>query len=324
MKKLLLFAALLCSPFLLTPGFAKGHATHEQSLDNIVAIVNDDVITHSEYNSALDTAKIQIAQEHLVIPSETVLKKQVLDQLISKKLQMQIAKQAGIEVSDEELNQAIAHIAQLNNVTVASLYDHIKQSGISAARYRAEIREQMTLQRVAQQEVTGKITVTPQEITSFIHSKNWQDNESKEYHLEDVLIPVSDTPSSEEIVKAKSRATQIFAKLKQGQSFHDIVQSEPNQNPALQGGDLGFRKLPEIPTAFAEKVAGMKEKDLAGPIQTSNGFHIIRLVAVRNRGLSKVPSHKQIEDLLMQRKYEEAVQNWVSKLRSQAYIVMNP
>jgi peptidyl-prolyl cis-trans isomerase SurA len=116
-----------------------------------------------------------------------------------------------------------------------------------------------------------------------------------------------------------------MAKLNNGQSFESVTGSESSASTTIKGGDLGWRKLPEIPSAFAEQVAHMQAKEVAGPIQTSNGFHIIRLAAVRALASKEgAPSRKQIENLLLQQKFEQAIQNWVSKLRSQAFINMNP
>lgn len=315
---LLFFSAM----FFMTASKAK--AT-DQSLDQIVAIVNEDVITRSELNQTLAIVKMQMAQAHIAAPAKAVLQKQALDQLINKKLQLQIAKQAGIQVTNADLDKAIQSVAQQNQVSVSMLYSRLKQEGMSISDYRDEMRDQLVLQKLQQQEVISKITITPDEINNFIHSNVWQHNEAKEYHIEDILIPFSATPSTEEITAAKMRAKDILAKLHQGKNFRAAAQAESSDTHALEGGDLGWRKLPEIPSAFADRIIRMQANDIAGPIQTSNGFHIIRLAGVRKLAASQpAPNRKQVESLLMQRKFEEGVQNWVSKLRSQAYIEIKP
>lgn len=323
MKKLLLIGLMLCSISLCLSVQAKSTPS-SQSLDQIVVVVNDDVITTSELNHAIAVAKIQMTQQRLPIPSNKILQKQVIDQLINNKLQMQLARQAGVTISDDELNTIVARIAKQNNVSVKELYRHVNQDGMSTEEYRHQLRDQVTLQKLQQQELGGKITLTPAEVTSFMHSQNWQNNISKEYHLEDILIPFSDTPSSDEIIAAKKQAQSILLKLQQGQSFQEVAQADSSGTHALQGGDLGWRKLPEIPSAFADRVIKMHAKEIIGPIQAPNGFHIIRLVAVRTlTSPHDLPTRKQVEGLLMQQKFEEAVQNWVSKLRNQAFIQIN-
>jgi peptidyl-prolyl cis-trans isomerase SurA len=293
-----------------------------EPLDKIVAVVNDDVVTQSEYDSAMRIIKTQMSQQNMPMPGETALQKQVMDQLINKKVQLQVAKAVGINISDADLNNAVGKIAQQNNISDAELYSKIEQEGFSMVAYRGELREQMTIQRLQQQEVINHINVAPDEVNNFLTSKAWVSNSSNEYRLDDILIPVSDSPSTEELNKAKKYADNIIGKLKKGANFGTVAQTESASN-AINGGDLGWRSLAEIPSAFGDEVINMKKNSVAGPIQTANGFHVIRLVDVRNTDAKQqAPDRKQVESLLMQRKFEEAVQNWVSKLRGQAYVVV--
>lgn len=318
MKKIACVSLLLCSAMLSVSSFAK---TNEQSIDEIVAVVNDDIITKSEFSHAIYTTKSQMEHEQISIPTTDVLHKQVLDQLINKRLQLQVAEKAGVQISDAELDSTIQRIADQNNMPVSMLYQSINQEGLSTEDYRRELRDQMTMQKLQQQEVAGKISISPQEINGFMKSHTWQSNSAKEYHLEDILIPLSDTPSPAEIQNAKSRAESVIAKLKQGKNFHDVAQAESGSSNALEGGDLGWRSLAEIPSAFTDEVTKMEAKQISSPIQTSNGIHVLHLLAARNLdGKSSKPDRKQIENMLLQQKFEEAIQNWVSKLRSQAFI----
>jgi len=318
MKKIVI-SYICLSVFFFSHCFAK--AT-QGTLDQIIAIVNDDVVTTSELNHALSLIKMQFAQQHMGLPPDDVLHKQILDQLINKRLQLQTAKQVGVDISDADIDRAVQNIASQNHMTVKEVYQRINHDGMSTADYRNEMHDQMLLQKLQQQEVINRITITPDEVNNFMRSKIWQNNNAKEYHLEDILIPTSDTPSSDEISTAKRRAQMVMTKLRQGANFRAIAQSESGDDVrALKGGDLGWRKLPEIPSAFAEHVVQLQPKEIAGPIQTSNGFHIIRLVDARaTQSKQAAPDKKQVENLLLQRKFEEAVQNWVSKLRSQAFI----
>lgn len=293
----------------------------DHPLDHIVAVVNDDVITQSELQQALVRAKTQINQAHLAQPDLAVLHKQVLDQLINQTLQLQLAKTAGIEINEEELEKIITRIATQNHVTVNELYQRIHADGLSKEAYRDEIQRQVTIQKLQQQEVASKLVIPPDEVNAFIKSRIWQTNTDKEYHLEDILIPLGDNPSSEQVIKAKEKANSILTQIEQGKNFHQLAQTESGNAQALAGGDLGWRKLPEIPTAFTEQVTHMKTNEISGPIQTPNGFHIIRLANVRHLSSRQAPpERKQIEELLLQQKLEESVQNWLAKLRAQAFI----
>jgi peptidyl-prolyl cis-trans isomerase SurA len=320
MKKALLFIMLtLAASIVPVCGFAK---QVDKSLDQIVAVVNDDVITTSELSHGMKLIKIQTSQHNLSTAAEAALRKQVLETLVNKKLQLQAAKQVGITVSEHDLDSAVKSVADMNRMSVADLYQRLSTEGMSVTDYKSEMREQLTIQKLQQQEVINRINISPEEVSSFMRSKAWQTNSSNEYHLQDILIPLSDAATSNDISAARKQSEAVMTKLNNGQSFESVTGSE---NSAIKGGDLGWRKLPEIPSAFAEQVAHMQAKEVAGPIQTSNGFHIIRLAAVRALASKDgAPTRKQIENLLLQQKFEQAIQNWVSKLRSQAFINMNP
>lgn len=319
MKKILLILA--ACHLLAMPAFAK---TSGQPLDQMVAIVNEDLITRSELDHAMTAARLQISQQPAATSvSDKSLEKQVLDQLINKKLQLQAAEAAGIQVSDDDVKEAIQKIASQNNVSVDELMVHVEGEGMSAANYKHEIHDQMVMQKLQQREVAGKISVTPEEVTAFMKANSTQKSTANnEYRLQDILVPLSDTPSAAEIAAAKERANTLMQKLKSGTSFTALAQAESKGANALQGGDMGWRKLPEIPTAFMEHVPGMKKNGLAGPIQTGNGFHILLLTDVRqlDSGNQMMADRKSVEMMLMQQKFEQAVQSWVSKLRSTAFI----
>lgn len=321
MKKIISLALLAMS---FTGQAIAGPQTTKQPLDQMIAIVNDDVISRSELDKALSSAKMMLSHENAASPSSRTLQKQVLDQLINKKIQLQIAKQSGVQITDLELDRAIKHIASQNSMNVSDLYERINQDGMPTSEYRDEIRDQLTMQKLQQQEVASKMTISPQEVSNFMRSRAWQTNAAKEYHLADLLIPLSDSPSTEDVQRAKVHADEIMAQLNKGKNFEEVTLAESHSNQPLQGGDLGWRQLPEIPSAFSEQVVKMKPKTIAGPIQTANGFHIIRLIESRALDAKQVAtSRKMIESQLLQQKFEEAVQNWVSKLRSQAFVVVN-
>lgn len=310
----------LFSIFIGTNAFAKS-----ETLDKIVAVINDDVVTQSELTHAISMAKMQIARDNLPSPPDAILHKQVLDQIINKKLQLQIAKQAGIRTTEREINATIERIAKQNNITVDILYEKIAEEGIKKADYRNEMRDQINMRKLQQGEIINRLSVEPKEVDKFLRSQTWQKNDGpQEYQLEDILVPLSDNPSPQEISDGKKRAEVLLTKLKQGQNLRDVALAEPANLPKLQLEDLGWRKLDELPSAFAEPVTRLKAKEIAGPIQTSNGMHLIRLTNVRSLGgAPPKPNRKQAEELLLQKKFEEALVVWLSKQRSQAFIDTN-
>lgn len=295
-------------------------------LDRIVAVINDQVITESELTEAINSSKKQIASSNISLPSDDVLHKQVLDQLINKKLEFQVAEQMGVHVTDQQVDKAINDIATNNKVPVSEVYQKVAQTGVNMTEYRKELHDEILLQQVQQQAVGSKITITPQEVSDFMRSKTWQAFNTKEYHLEDILITLPDVPTPKDVAAAKKHAEDVFAKLQHGMSFNEAAAAESGEKNALQGGDLGWRKLPEIPSAFADKLIYVKTGELLGPVQTPNGFHIVRLAGVRSNDsqMTATQQRMQVEQLIFQRKLEEGLQSWVAKLRGQAFINTHP
>lgn len=326
MNKWLKLSSVLVCTFLMNSYAVNVTKKNEQSLDRIVAVVNKTVITQSELDTAMDRIKKQLTATHTPIPPGTILRKQVLDQLINRKLQLDLAEQAGIQVTEADVTKAINIVAQKNRITPAKLYATVAEQGLNKQEYRKEIHDEIAINRIEQQMIGGKMSISSQEVDDFMRSAAWLSYNSKEYHLEDIFIALPETPTAQDMAKAKARAEAVLAKLHQGISFREAAVAESNSSKALQGGDLGWRKLPEIPSAFASRLVEMKTNDIAGPIQTPNGFHIIRVAGIRSVGMqgSKEEQRKQVQELLYQRKYEEALQSWATKLRSESFINTHP
>jgi peptidyl-prolyl cis-trans isomerase SurA len=318
---------ILCVIFLCDPTMAKSKA---QSLDGIVAVVNDVIITQSELDQASAAIKSQMMSANVPVPAIDALHKQVLEQMINRKLQLQAAEQAGIHVNDGQVDKAISSIASNNRVSTNELYEKVTSQGMSKENYRKEIREEIALQQIEQQEIGSKISMTPEEVKTFMHSKAWQaamPTASKEYYLEDIIVLLPETANATDIATAKQQANALLAKAKQGTSFKDIGTAEAN-NKSVEETDLGWRKLSEIPSAFANPIVYMKKGDVLAPIQTANGFHIIRLADVREEKASEnnsaAPTEQEAKQMVYQKKMEAAVKKWVARLRTQAVINMHP
>jgi peptidyl-prolyl cis-trans isomerase SurA len=317
MKKYLILSTLFCS-LLLGVAHAK---PADQPLDKMVAIVNDDLITRSELDNGIKAAKMQITQRLDPNVSDKALEQQVLQTLINKKLQLQMASQAGLTISNKDVEDAVARIAGQNNVPVTELYQHVRQAGMTEEEYRTEIHDQILIQKLQQHEVAGRISITPEEVSSFMNSVKSNNNGPKEYRIHDIIVPISDNPKPAELATAQTRALNIKNQIQNGTNCKVVTQTE-SKKAALQSTDLGWLKTEELPTAFTDAVAKMKKNGVTDPIQTGNGFHVVHLEDVRSlTGANPaLTDRRSAEAMLLQQKFEVAVQSWMSKLRSTAFI----
>lgn len=297
-----------------------------QSLDRIVAVINNGVIVESELDETINKIKTQMAASNTSLPPADALRKQVLEQLIIKRLQLQLADVAGLEITDEQVDKAILSIAKKNRLTVEELYQELAKRGMNKKDYRKDIHDEYLIHQIQEKAVAPTISISTQEVDDFMRSAAWQAHNNKEYHLEDILIALPDVPKTEDITNAKKRAETLLTKLRSGGNFSEAAMAESGGTKALQGGDLGWRKLPEIPTAFANLILLAKEGEIIGPVQTPNGFHLIHIAGIRNSDNEPKGENQrqQVQQYLFERKFEEALQNWISKVRSEAFIDMNP
>jgi len=268
-----LVAGLSCDAAL-----ADDSATH---IDGIAAIVNDEVITESELDRELDRVRLQLQQKGLPSPSSTDLGKRVLEELIGTRLQLQLAKLNGISVTDETLDKAIENIAKMNKLSIDRFKEVLKKDGIQFQQFRERIRTEIIIRRLRQQQVDSQILITDQEIDSFVNELRRQGVASDEYDVAHILVPIPEAATQAERQEAEQKAEDIHARLEKGGDFAELAIGSSGGEQALEGGDLGWRKLGELPTLFADQVIDMQPGSISGILRSSRGFHIIKLLVHR-------------------------------------------
>ncbi len=253
-------------------------------IDRIVAVVNDDVIVHSELQTRLRAVIDQLQNAGVPAPPEDVLKKQVLEQLILDRLQLQLAESTGIRVDDETLNRQIADIARQNQLSLREFRDILQRDGYDFAAFREEIRNELIKSRVQQRQVQDRVQITERDIDNFIATQTKQGSNIPEYRVGHILIAVPDGASPEQLAEAKQRAEDIVERLRDGANFGRIAAAESDGRQALEGGDLGWRKAGALPTMFEKVVPELEKGEISEIIRSSSGFHVLKLLDVRGAG----------------------------------------
>lgn len=316
--------------FLLVSGFCAFFMTSmadaaaigmTQPIDKIVAIVNDSVITTRQLNNQVAQIKQRMKKSgSKEQPDPAMLRRQVLEQMINRELELQQAKQMGVQVTSEQLKQALMRIAKGNHMTLNQLYASARSQGFTRREFQQEIKTEILTNAVETQAVGRHINISQKEVNDFVHILNAKNNHGlSQYHIVDVLVPLPDSPTPEQIDKAKLVANNAVKLLR---SQHDI-NAVLKQYSELQRHDLGWRKLAELPTPFVQPLEHMKKGMVSNPIHTANGFHILTLLNIKSDGdLSNNPKvqRQQVEKMLYDRDSQELTQNWLAQLRAQAYI----
>lgn len=258
-----------------------------QAVDKIAAIVNDDVITQSDLKQQVDTMKQQMAATGQPMPPDSALYKQLLQHMVDVKLQLQLAKDADISVNDAQIKAAVKTIADQNHMSVADLMQALKSQGMTYDQYKDQVREQLIITELQRRMVSSNIDITEEDVTNFLKTHKNTGHENEQFRVQDLLIALPEEPSSEEVTKARTKAQSLVEKLKAGGDFSQTAMSESNGDLALQGGDLGWRKLEELPDVFAKQIATMQVNDITTPIRTGNGYHILKLAGKRGNTVKK-------------------------------------
>jgi peptidyl-prolyl cis-trans isomerase SurA len=265
------------------PAFAQTREASSSGvlLDRVAATVNEGVVLSSELDEQMLAITERLQAQKLELPPQNVLRQQVLDRLVLQELQMQRANRAGIKVSDETLNNALRDVAEQNKIALADLPAALAAQGIDYANYREGLRKELVMQILRQRDVNARINVSPREIDQFLERQKKMPSESNEYNVSHILVAVPQAATPDQLDEATKKADQVYQKATSGEDFGQLAVANSNATTALEGGSLGWRKGPELPTFLAEVIAGMKAGDVTKPIRTPSGFHIAKLNEVR-------------------------------------------
>jgi peptidyl-prolyl cis-trans isomerase SurA len=270
-------AAALAAAVVLAAFPASAQPRKIETIDRIVAVVNDDVITRLDLDERLRFAMLQLKQQGTPPPPREALEKQILDRLIIDRVQLQLAKETGLRVDDTELDKAIQRIAETNKITVSQMRETLEKEGVPFSRFREDIRNEIVLARLREREVDNRITVAENEIDGFLSAQQSQSGRSDEYNLSHILVTVPENASPEQIQARRARAEQALEQIQKGADFRQVAATLSEAPDSLQGGAMGWRDATRLPTLFVDALKGMSVGGLSPILRSSNGFHILKL-----------------------------------------------
>lgn len=288
MKKPLLKSLLSASLF-STLVFS-AHTTALESLDKIVAVVDDDVVLESEYQRRIGMVKENIANAGKPAPPEDVLRKELLDLMIVESIQLQMAQRAGIRISDAELNNAINNIAQRNGLSIQQFKELMESKGQSYLAFREQIRRDMLLQTVQNSQVGRRVRISEREIDNFLASEEGQSSTSPEYLVYHTLVPTQSNDA-----EAKAFADKLYEAIQGGADYKNIAQ-QFTEHPA-NDSSLGWRRLQQLPTLLIDRVPDLEKGQTLEPFKSPSGYHLITLSD--QRGVSEMVKQTRVRHILL-------------------------
>ena len=289
MKKSLKFL-LFTSAFAVTSLFPV--YAEQIELDRVSAIVDSGVVLESEIADLLKTIKEEAASKGQSLPSDKALRTQVIDKLINDSIITQLGERMGVKVSDAQLDDTITNMAEGNKQSLEQFRQEIVKDGTNYDKYRELVRTELISGEVRRSSVSRRIYVSPQEVANLISTMKEQTNNDVEYRLGHILIEFPTDATQDDINASKTRAEKVIELLNSGSDFARIAIASSGGANALQGGDLGWKNINELPTLFSSIIEGEKKESILGPIRTGLGFSIVKILDVRGREIVEVEESK--------------------------------
>jgi peptidyl-prolyl cis-trans isomerase SurA len=258
-----------------------------QTADSIVAVVNNEVITRNELTDRMRLVERRMKSQGAAMPPEAQLQKQLLERMIVDRAQLQLAKETGIRIDDSLLDRAIARMAEQNKMSLQEFRNQLEREGMAFSRFREEIRDEITMQRVREREVDNKIQITESEVDNYLGTEAGIQQGQQEYNLAQILVRIPENASAEQIGERRRRAEEVLQQLKKGGDFVKLAATYSDSSDALKGGELGWRNQDRLPQLFVEAVANLKQGAVSDVVKSANGFHILKLVGKRVPSLVK-------------------------------------
>jgi peptidyl-prolyl cis-trans isomerase SurA len=289
-------ALLIAAAAFATPRAVRAQDSAVEPLDRIVAVVDEDVVLQSELDRQVHRVMAQYASNPQQLPPRDVLERQVLERLILQKLQITRAESNGVKISDAEIDQALAGLAAQNKMDLSQLRQAIQAQGMDYEQFRRSVRDELVVSHLRQGIAQSRVQVSDAEIETLL--KNGALHRGQ-LHLGYILIGVPDGATPDQIETARKKADDTKQQIDGGMDFAAAAIRYSDAPNALEGGDLGWRAVEELPQAFAEAANTMQEGQVSAPIRGPNGFHIIKLLGERAEPGAQMVTEYQARHILL-------------------------
>jgi peptidyl-prolyl cis-trans isomerase SurA len=277
-------------------------ASHVAPVDRIVAVVNDEVITHNDLGERVTLVTKQLQRQGGQLPASDVLSRQILERMINDLLQIQLAKETGIKVDDATLDRTIERIAQENSLSMTDFRSALERDGVKYPKFREDIRNEILLARLREREVEKDIVVTDAEVETELARQTKEATSDSEFNLAHVLVLVPPQANPEQIEQRRRKALLALSELRQGRNFAQVAATYSDAPDALQGGTLGWRQSARLPSLFLEVLEKLNPGEVSDILRSPNGFHIVKLLEKRGKAATAGVQQTHVRHILLRQR----------------------
>ncbi len=255
------------------------HAQTSRPADSIVAVVNSEPITQSEVRAAVQRASRDLAQQRIAAPPADELERRVLERLINERAQLQHARETGIRVDEAAIDQAEQGVARQNQIDVAELRMRVARDGFSVAQFRSQLRDQLTLSRLHERDVEGRLRITEADIDAALAEQQAGQTDPlvQDINLANLLVSVPENATTEQAAQRMLQAQKVLDRLRSGENFAALV-SELSAGDRANGGQLGLRRADRYPPAFVAATQNLAAGQVSEIVRSGAGFHILKVI----------------------------------------------
>ena len=268
-------------------------------LDQVVAIVDEDVILQTELEARINTITSRLSAQGTALPPRQVLEERVLDQLITESIQMQMADRAGMRISDNELNETMANIAERNGMSLPQFEIQLEAEGVTYNQAREQIRKEMLTSRVQRRQVGNRVRVTDREVENYLESLEARGGNNAQYRLAYIFVSVDDPSDEAEVDAAREKAERLRSEIANGRDFREVAVAESDASNALEGGDMGWRAEGQLPSLVAPVVPELPVGEPSDVLENNSGFHLVMVMDKRGGEQQQMIQQHRVRHILV-------------------------
>lgn len=312
--------ATLAAAFMgISSNFAYAEPALDQAevlLDASAAIVNDDIILRSDLDRAQALVEQNFKQRGSVVDPLTA-RRAALESLVTRSIILQQGQKMGYQLTDTQINQALAQAAQNNNTSVEKVLQSFGKG--SEAQNRQAFADELIINEIRNNQVRRRVRISDAEVSLLAKSLRTLGNAEPSYHLAQIILPLSTNATFAQVDRATANARQIKRKAQEGADFNALAAEYAQGSTAAQGGDLGYVTESQVPVPFLPALLKAKPGDIVGPIRSPFGLHLIKLIDVTHQSVEPITTYKARHILLTTSIIfsDEAAQNQLRALKDQ-------
>lgn len=268
-------------------------------LDRVVVVVNNEALTQYDVDQQKRAILTQMQEAKVQPPTGDALDKQVLERLVTERALLQYAKETGIRVDDQMVERTILRIAQENKMSPEEFRKLLEREKVGYAKYREDIRKEITIQRIREREVDSRVSVSDAELDAYLATVAAQAGGESEYMISHILVSVPEQASPDQINVRRKRAEDALTEVKSGKEFKEVAAVFSDAPDGIKGGDLGWRTPARLPVVFVEAAKTMTKGEVSPVLRSPGGFHVIKLADSRNRNSPTVVEQTHVKHILI-------------------------